>query len=92
MDTCSNEKKLTLMKFWAPWCHPCLAMQPTVDRALTENEHIKFVSVNIDEDVEAAREYRIRQIPTLLLIENNNEIGRLVGNQSMERVKEFLKR
>jgi thioredoxin-like negative regulator of GroEL len=67
-------------------------MKPAVDIALTENGHIKFVSINIDEDVEKAREYRVRSIPTLLLIEDNDEVDRLVGSHSTERVKEFLKR
>jgi len=91
MDTGSTEK-MTLIKFWAPWCSPCLAMKPTVDRALTDSDNIELISINIDEDVEKAREYRIRQIPTLLLLKDNSEIDRLVGNHSVERVKEFLKR
>ena len=91
MDAGSNGNGLKVMKFWAPWCSPCLAMKPTVEQAVDELGNIDLVDINIDEDVDMAREYKIRSIPTLLLIKDNHEIGRLVGNHAAERVKEFLK-
>ena len=81
---------ITVLSFNAPWCNPCEAMKPTVREALSGRDDVNFVSIDIDEDVEKAREYKVRSIPTLLLMKDNNEIDRLVGNHNIERVKEFI--
>lgn len=89
MDT-QSQKSLKLIKFWAPWCRPCLAMAPVINSAMIDYSDIKLVSVNVDEDTELAVEYKVRQIPTLLLMEDNHEVDRLVGSHSAEQIKEFI--
>jgi thioredoxin 1 len=80
----------TLMAFKAPWCFPCKAMEPILRSVLNLFSDMKFISVNIDEDTKLATEYEVRQIPTLLLVKDNNEVDRLVGSHSAEQIKEFI--
>jgi len=79
----------TLMKFWAPWCRPCLAMKPVIEEVLGDFNDIEFVDINVDEDPDMAREYSIRTIPALVLKEGDR-VEKLIGSVSTKQVKDFL--
>jgi thioredoxin len=82
-----------LLKFWAEWCFPCKVMAPIVEKVLDEEDfnNVELISINIEEDPDAAREYHIRAIPTLLLVNDENiVINTLTGSASVDQVKEFL--
>jgi thioredoxin 1 len=88
-----SDENLMLLKFEANWCGPCKAMVPIVEKALNDEDfsNIKLVSINIEEEPDAARQYGIRAIPTLLLVKDDSEVLKtLVGSASVEQVKEFL--
>jgi len=88
-----NNSATTLVKFWAPWCAPCMMMKPVVERVLADlNNEIELVDINVDEDPDMAREYNIRTIPTLILKRGNQIIKTLTGSATSEQLKEFLSR
>jgi len=69
-----------LVDFWAPWCGPCLAMAPVLDRAAQERATVLQVGkVNTDEQQELAGRFGIRSIPTLILFRDGREIARQSG-------------
>lgn len=84
--------EMILIKFFATWCAPCKVLASTVSKILPEFTNIQLKEVNIDEEVDPSIEYKIRSIPTLVLIKDGQEIDRLVGNQSEEFVRKFLTR
>jgi thioredoxin-like negative regulator of GroEL len=68
-------------------------MAPIVEKVLDEEDfnNVELISINIEEDPDAAREYHIRAIPTLLLVNDENiVINTLTGSASVDQVKEFL--
>ena len=85
----NSTSSTTLFKFSAPWCAPCRAMKPVVEKVLAEFADINYVDVNIDEDPEMAVKHGVRAIPTLILV-NEQGARRLVGSATAEQVKEFL--
>lgn len=66
--------------FYADWCGPCKAVEPTIEALAGEYEgKIKFVKVNVDENQKIAMRYDIMSIPTAVLFENGEVKDSLVG-------------
>ncbi len=66
-----------LVNFWAPWCGLCRLVEPSLQDLQTQwMGHIKLVSVNADENFKLASTYRLRNLPTLLLIDRGQVIHR----------------
>ena len=80
-----------LVDFWAPWCGPCQALAPTIDEIAQEQSGVKVGKVNVDNDPELARQYRIMSIPTLMVFRDGEAARREVGGRSKEEILEMLK-
>lgn len=82
---------LTLMKFYADWCGPCKAMQPTMDKIKEEfADDVIFTDVNIDDNPQTRLDYSIRSIPAFVLLENGEEVERQVGSMTYASMKDWL--
>jgi thioredoxin 1 len=82
-----------LVDFWAPWCAPCKAIAPTVDAIANEYAgRVRVVKVNTDVSRQAAMNYRIEGIPTLLVFKGGQPVERLVGLQDKQKLTAALDR
>ena len=69
-----------LVDFWAPWCGPCRMVAPVVEELAQEYDgKVKFVKVNIDDNVRTAATYGIRSIPTLLVFKGGEPVDQIIG-------------
>lgn len=82
---------LYAIKFWATWCGPCKVLNPTIERLDKEFENIKFLSVDIDQVPSLAQKYKIKSLPTLLLIEDGEEANRIIGVSLMGPMRASLR-
>jgi thioredoxin 2 len=80
-----------LVDFWAPWCGPCRAVSPLVERLGEENAgRLKVVKLNVDEAPAIAGRYDARGIPLLVLIRDGSERDRLVGAAPAPQLEAWL--
>ncbi len=73
--------------FTADWCAPCKALGPTMNRVA---EQIQVNKVNIDYEADVVQKYGVRNIPTVVLVENGQEVRRFSGNRSYNDILNFI--
>lgn len=83
--------KTVLIDFYASWCGPCKMLSPVVEQFASENENIKVVKINVDDEQDLAVEYGVMSIPTLVVIKNGQEVNRSVGIVSKNDILNLVK-
>jgi len=70
----------TIVDFWAPWCNPCRAIAPVLEKLAKEySGKLLVAKVNTDENPQWAQKYNIQGIPTMLFVARGKVIHRQVG-------------
>jgi thioredoxin-like negative regulator of GroEL len=76
-----------LFYYSAPWCVPCQTLGPIMDQV---SAVIPVVKINIDYEANAAQQANVRSVPTVILVENEQEVRRFVGARSYQDVLNFI--
>jgi thioredoxin len=75
-----SKRRPVLADFWAPWCDPCLLLNPILTELEQENDgQWKLVKVNIDEEKEVAESYHIKGVPAVRIFFNGEIIAAYNG-------------
>ena len=94
-DELINSEKPTLVDFYATWCGPCKMMSPLLEQVAADlGDGTKIIKVDIDKNRDAATQYDIRSVPTLILFKEGEIVWRQSGlppkNLIIESIKKFI--
>lgn len=81
---------MKLIKFSASWCLPCRNLEGRLNKLdLT----IDLFNYDVEEEVELTEEWKVRNVPTVILVDDNgHEVKRWVGNfEPNVELKAFIK-
>lgn len=76
-----------MIRFTASWCGPCKMLAKNLESIKTD---LPITVIDIDEDTQLASEYNIRGVPTLVMLEDQKEVKRMVGVKSLKELDGWI--
>ena len=77
--------------FWAPWCGPCRALTPTLEKVAKDYAgKVKLVKINSDENQELAAAFNIRSIPNVIAFKDGRPAAQFMGAVPESQVRAFF--
>lgn len=75
-----NSDKPVLVDFFAEWCGPCKMMSPILKEVAEKVQgKAKIIKVDVDKNQQAAADYQVRGVPTLILFKKGKQIWKQSG-------------
>jgi putative thioredoxin len=82
-----------LVDFWAPWCGPCRALTPNIEKVIKEKGgKVRLVKINIDENPHIAGQLGVQSIPNVFAFAGGRPIDMFLGNLPESEVRKFADR
>lgn len=78
---------MRILRFTAEWCQPCKMLAKTIENA---NIDIPVEVIDIDTNTEVAQEFGIRSVPTMILLDGNIEVKRVLGSMTPEALTRWI--
>ena len=80
-----------ILYFTADWCNPCKQTKPIVEELNREQIMDKFFIIDVDSEIEMAKDFEIRSVPTFVVMKDNLEIHRTTGAKTRQQLEELIR-
>jgi putative thioredoxin len=82
-----------VVDFWAPWCGPCRALTPVIEKVAAEfRGRIKLVKINSDDNPDLSQAFGIRSIPNVIAFKDGKPAAQFMGALPEQQVRAFMEK
>jgi thioredoxin 1 len=86
-----NADKPVLVDFYATWCGPCKTQAPMLEELAGKvGDAAKIIKVDIDKNPQAANQYQVRSVPTLMVFKKGKVLWRQSGVVPANQLQKVL--
>lgn len=79
----------TIVDFWAEWCGPCKMIGPVLEE-IAEEEGVKLLKINVDENKELSSAFNLTSIPAIMMYNNGVKTKSITGAKPKPALKKVL--
>lgn len=81
-----------LIDFSAEWCGPCKMMPPILKKVKdTLGEQVRILKIDVDKNPAIAQKLQVRNVPTIALYKNGNQLFRQAGVIQADQLIQIIK-
>jgi len=81
---------IKILDFGADWCPSCKVLKPVVEEFASENDNVEVEFINVDQDAASAAKYKVRSLPTLIFLSEDEEVHRSLGAKTKSELAEIV--
>ncbi len=83
--------KPVIVDFWAPWCGPCKAMMPAIEKVVTEaGGAVDLVKINVEKYPELAEVFRVQSVPAVFAFFQGQPVDGFIGGKPEKDLRAFV--
>ena len=92
-DEVTESEIPVIVDLWAPWCGPCRALTPVLEKLAAEYDgKVKVGKINVDEQPELAQAFNARSIPLVVAMRGNDVENVMMGFQGEPPLRELFEK
>ena len=85
-----RNSELAVVDFSAVWCGPCKMVAPVLEQVSEELADVRFFNVDVDKNMDLAQEYKITNIPAILVMKKGKVVNSQIGFAPKDALVEVI--